>query len=548
MPYIKKERYLGKSTEARKSQLKNLEKGRGKQLIKTKDDRPSRLDPFSPIYKNNPCQFLEDHFYIPETMQPVVLEKWQKEEIFKPLFKINPKTGLRQHNLAVVSMPKKNGKSCLAAMVTLFFMFQDEPFGEIILTANSKDQTSWIVFDKLKKSILMNPYIFKEVEVGDEVLKVKKTGTVVRIIAPNYKTAAGANPTLVVFDELWAFELDAARKFWDELVTVPTRKQPLCLVVSYAGYDEDSLLYELWQKGQRKDKPKNYFFYWIHENKASWITKRYLEEQRNRPGMKANTYLRLHENRWISFESNFIDIELWDACVHREHHPLLSDKSKRLFVGVDIGLQKDTTGVAAVYKERNNIYLAAHRCFRPARKKPVKLEDVESYILQLHRNFTIRELRYDPYQFERSAEILRNQGIRLVKFPQTVERLTYMSGNLYDLIKNGNLVLYKDREFREHAQKATSRETLRGSRLVKRKASSKIDLIIALAMACIGAIETPSSYSGKFRVNIGRAKVGKTPSEILSGRPTRDRDLIDKHYREEQPGDFTRTAILDKEQ
>lgn len=511
MPYIKKERYLGKSTEARTAQLNNLQKGRGKQPIKTKDGPSPKLDPFSPIYKNNIYQFLEDHFYIPETRAPVILESWQKKEIFKPLFAVDSRTGLRQFNLALISTPKKNGKSTMAAMIVLYFMFQDEPFGEIVLTANSRDQTSWVVFDKLKKSVLMNPYIFKEVEVSDEVLKVKKTQTVVRIIAPNYKTAAGANPTLVVFDELWGFELDTARKFWDELVTVPTRKQPLCLVVSYAGHDEDSLLYELWEKGKSKSRPDNYFFYWIHENKASWITKKYLREQRRRPGMRPNTYLRLHENRWISYESSFIDINFYDSCVQKDHRPLLPDRSKRLFVGVDIGLRKDTTGIVAVYKQEDRIYLAAHRCWKPTLKRPVKLGEIEAYIEMLNTNFNIEQVRYDPSQFERSAEILRGQGIKLERFDQTPKRLTYMSMNLYSLLKEGNIVLYKDKELRSHVEAATVKETEGGWRIVKKKSTSKIDLCIALAMACVGAIEAPSYSGERMRVILGeRRESGKS--------------------------------------
>jgi len=530
MPYIKKERYLGKSTEARKAQLNNLQKGRGKQLIKTKGQSP-KLDPFSPVYKNNISQFLEDHFYIPETRAPVKLEKWQKREIFEPLFKMDPGTGLRQHSLGLVSTPKKNGKSTVAAMVALYFMFQDEPFGEIVLTANSRDQTSWVVFDKLRKSVLMNPYVFREVEVSDDVLKVKKTGTVVRIVAPNYKTAAGANPSLVIFDELWGFELDTARKFWDELVTVPTRKQPLCLVVSYAGHDEDSLLYELWEKGQARDKPKNYFFYWIHENKASWITRKYLREQRRRPGMRPNTYLRLHENRWISYESSFIDMNFFDSCVQDDHRPLLADKSKRLFVGVDIGLRKDTTGICAVYKQENRIYLAAHRCWKPTLKKPVKLGEVEAYISMLNENHHIEQVRYDPSQFERSAEILRSQGIKLERFDQTPKRLTYMSQNLYSLIKDGNIVLYKDKQLRSHIETATVKQTDQGWRIVKKKSSSKIDLCIALGMACVGAIEAPS-YTGNFRAILGSTQQHQSvfhyesPDTSRAGGVQSPRDLL----------------------
>ncbi|GAJ23231.1 unnamed protein product, partial [marine sediment metagenome] len=103
--------------------------------------------------------------------------------------------------------------------------------------------------------------------------------SIARVIAPNYKTGSGTNPSLVIWDELWAMELDRERKFWDELTTVPTRKNPLTLVVSYAGFDELSLLYELYKKGLARTD-KEMFFIWSHRNLASWVTKKYLAKQR----------------------------------------------------------------------------------------------------------------------------------------------------------------------------------------------------------------------------------------------------------------------------
>jgi phage terminase large subunit-like protein len=130
-------------------------------------------------------------------------------------------------------------------------------------------------------------------------------------------------------------------------------------------------------------------------------------------------------------------------------------------------------------------------------------ESVEAYIKDLARDYTIKEVRFDPYQFARSSQTLAKLGIRMVEFPQTQDRLTSMSQNLYDLIKGGGLVLYRDRQMRDHAQKATAKETARGWRLTKKKASHKIDLIIALAMAALGATQIKQSRPGRVYVNKG---------------------------------------------
>jgi len=152
----------------------------------------------------------------------------------------------------------------------------------------------------------------------------------------------------------------------------------------------------------------------------------------------------------------------------------------------------------AVTRDESKIKLACHRAWQPSKKTELDLEEsVEAYLKDLAKDYTIREVRFDPYQFARSSQTLAKLGIRMVEFPQTQDRLTSMSQNLYDLVKGGGLVLYRDRQMRDHAQKATAKETVRGWRIVKKKASHKIDLIIALAMAALGATEQKPTKKGK---------------------------------------------------
>ncbi len=495
--YRSADSYQSQDSVKKQHSRANLGKRWGKKAIEAKIEE--KADPFSPVYRDNIIGFLQDHYYIPETKAPVKLEDWQKERIFEPLFELDPGTGLRRYSLGLIGLPKKNSKSTMAAMIGNYFLFQDEEFGEIILTANSKDQSSWIIFDKLKKSLLMNREEFKHVKILDDAVEVKRTGTVARIVAPNYRTASGTNPSLTLYDELWAFELDTARKFWDELTQSPARRQPLALVFSYAGFEEDSLLYELYKKGLEGKDPKM-FFLWEHKNLASWVTKDYLKTQRKR--LRPNTYLRLHENRWTSGEEAFIDLDLWDRCVDKKHRPALPNKETSLVIGIDIGISHDCSAVVALARDEDKIKLACHRAWQPSKKKKIDLEaSVEGYIKELAKDYTVKEVRFDPYQFHRSATTLAKEGLNMVEFPQTTDRLTAMSQNLYDLIKGGNLVLYKDREMRSHAEKATAKETPRGWRIVKKKASHKIDLIIALGMAALAATKMESSTFDIFIIN-----------------------------------------------
>jgi phage terminase large subunit-like protein len=332
----------------------------------------------------------------------------------------------------------------------------------------------------------MNKRQLKEVKIYEDVIEVKKTGTIARVIAPNYKTGSGTNPSLVVWDELWAMELERERKFWDELTTVPTRKNPLTLVVSYAGFDELSLLYELYKKGLKKSD-KEMFFIWSHRNLASWVTKKYLDKQRER--LRPNTFLRLHECRWTSSESAFVSAEQWDNCIDNNLRPILPGFKGQLSVGIDIGYSHDSSSVVGVYREGDRVILGCHKCWIPTKKNPIDIEEtVEKYLIELHKNFNVDSFNYDPYQFHRSGISLAKEGLKMCEYPQTTDRLVECGENLYSLIKGRNLVVYEDREIRDHILKAIAKESTRGFRLVKSKQSERIDLSISLAMASLKAI------------------------------------------------------------
>ncbi len=501
--YRKRDSFISKEPAKRQKQLDNLMQGRQRRASRPLDSnslpQPPR-SPFDKAYKGNIINYLQSHFYIPETKAPVCLEDWQRERIFEPLFSIDPETGLRRYTLGLVGLPKKNGKSQMSAMIANYFLFQGEDYGEIIIASNSREQSSWVVFDKLSKSLRMNPAQLSAVRMTDEFVEVKSTGTVCRIVAPNYKTGSGANPSLVLFDELWGYmdsPGESARRFFDELTTVPTRKEPLTVIVTYAGFDEDSLLFELYQQGLKGDDPKM-FFLWSNDNLASWITPEYLDTQRKR--LRANTYLRLHENRWTAGESQFIDMDLWDSCVGPEHRPLLlrggKDRGIKLVVAVDVGIYHDTAAVVGLYEEAGKVKVGIHRKWQPSKANPLDLEEtIEAYIEELQRCFTVKVVLYDPYQFHRSAVTLAKKGVNMEEFPQTVDRLIAMSQNLYDLIKGGNITLYRDDDLRSHALKCRAKEYPRGWRIVKEKSSHKIDLIIAMAMASLGLVKEPVGLS-----------------------------------------------------
>jgi hypothetical protein len=78
------------------------------------------------------------------------------------------------------------------------------------------------------------------------------------------------------------------------------------------------------------------------------------------------------------------------------------------------------------------------------------------------------------------------------EYPQSVPNLTAIGANLFELIKSGGLVVYPADDLRLAVSRTIALETPRGLRLAKEKTSHKIDVVIALAMAALHAVEQGS--------------------------------------------------------
>lgn len=80
--------------------------------------------------------------------RPFVLEDWQQDDIIRPLFGWKRADGTRRYRRCFVWVPRKNGKTELAAGIALLLLLGDaEPGAEIYSIASDKHQAT-IVFNK----------------------------------------------------------------------------------------------------------------------------------------------------------------------------------------------------------------------------------------------------------------------------------------------------------------------------------------------------------------------------------------------------------------
>jgi phage terminase large subunit-like protein len=223
---------------------------------------------------------------------------------------------------------------------------------------------------------------------------------------------------------------------------------------------------------------------------APWQTEAWREAMR--ATLRPNAYLRLIENRFVGSESTFIPIEWWDRCCSDQVRPLISDRSLPIWVGVDASTKRDSTALCATAwdPEAKKVRLVLHRIWQPSSEEPLDFEaTVEATVLELNERFDVREVRFDPYQMQATAQRLQRAGVPMMEFPQTTGNLTDASSNLYETIKAQGIIAYPDDAIRLAMQRAVAVENSRGWRITKEKTSHKIDVVVALGMAALATVK-----------------------------------------------------------
>jgi len=480
-------------------------------------------------YAHDPVAFIDDLVTMNELGQPFRLLDHQRE-ILRLAFAFDGEGRLPWETI-VYSAPKKSGKTLINALLTLWWAFTQEAPNEILQTANDLEQVQGRQFKAACGLLQHNPALATSAEVTSRQITLSN-GTTILALPSEYAGAAGSNHGLTGWDELWGYTSETSRRLWEELTSVPTRRNSIRFVTTCAGWEgESDLLWDLYKQGVGKEehpdgqgerlhptlpiygnRDARLLISWDHEARMPWQTPAYYAAQRRtlRPG----TYLRLHENRWTTAESVFIEPELWDPCVDPDLSPALVSESA-VFIGVDCGIKNDNASVVAVRWDGEKLALVGHRIWRPSQSNPLDIEaTIETELRDLAQRHHLAAIYCDPFQLHRSITTLQAAGLPIREFPQTVPNTTRMGQVLFDLLNGRNIRLYPSEDLRAQALNTVAIETPRGWRIAKEKASKKIDAIVALSMAAVAALDGHPRTLELQMITLGERRTSRSADEI----------------------------------
>lgn len=483
-----------------------------------------------------------------------LLEDWQKEIVAELLGWLRIDNGMRRYRLAYIEVPRKNGKSTLGAGFGDYLLTADnEPGAEVYSAAADKEQAA-IVFREASQMILQCPELNEMCDVQKNAIVVPSTVSSYKVLSADAFTKHGINAHGILFDELHS---QPNRELWDVLTTsVGSRRQPLILAITTAGFDKFSVCYELHQYAKKVrdgiiDDPTTFVRIFAADEKDDWkdpavwakanpnlgvsVKLEFLENECKKaqeiPAYE-NTFKRLFLNIWTEQETRWMPVEHWDAS----DKPLANEddiQGSAAWIGLDLASTSDIAAMVGVVPLDDGTFNLFPRFYIPADKarerskrdrvpytqwideglvfatpgNVIDYDFIRRDIVEWAEKFDVHEVAYDPWSAMQIALQLQHEGLTVVPFRQgfaTMSGPTKQFGAFVSQKKirhGGNPVLRW--MFSNVAVDTDAAGNIKPS---KKKAIEKIDGIVASIMGVGRATLSPdaqgSVYSSRGMVTL----------------------------------------------
>ncbi len=303
--------------------------------------------------------------------QPLKLEAWQRESLIDPIFGTLNSDGSRQYRQVFCGLPRKNGKTTLAAGVGLACLIGDnEPGAEVYSVAGNADQAR-IVWDEAASMVAQSPSMSECTEALKTALYVPDLRASWKPLTKSAKTKHGMNPHCVIGDEVHVW---GDREQYDVMSSaVGARRQPLEFYITTAGVDQNSVCWELWQyalkvaDGTIHDPTFLPVIFAADENDDPWdpatwakanpnlgvsVKLDYLAKraaQASQIATQENAFKQLHLNIWCEASSTWISNETWRAPGMAAPFDEAMLYGRKCFVGLDLAWTRDMSALAYVF-------------------------------------------------------------------------------------------------------------------------------------------------------------------------------------------------------
>ena len=471
---------------------------------------------------------------------------WQ-EQIIRDIFGTLKQNGYRQFNTAYIEIPKKNGKSELAAAVALLLLCGDgEQRAEIYGCAADRNQAK-IVYDVAADMVRFCPALEKRVKILESAKKLiyLPTNSTYQVLSADVANKHGFNTHGVIFDEL---HTQPNRKLYDVMVqgSGDARMQPLYFLITTAGNNTESICYEVHQKAldimsRRKIDPTFYPVIYGAGTDEDWTDPKVwkkanpslgetigldkvqaaCDSAKQNPG-EENSFRQLRLNQWVKQSVRWMPMDKWDACAFPVNPEEL--EGRVCYGGLDLSSTTDLTSFCLVFPPEDEYepYYILPYFWLPEDTLPLRVNRdhvpydlwerqgfiqttegnvvhygfIEKFIEKLGEVYNIREIAFDRWGAVQMVQNLEGMGFTVVPMGQGFASMSPPTKELMKLTLEKKLAHGGHPVLRWNMDNIFIRTDPAGNiKADKAKSTEKIDGAIACIMALDRAIRCGNDTS-----------------------------------------------------
>lgn len=445
--------------------------------------------------------------------------------------------GTRLYRKVYVEVPRKSGKSTLAAAIGLYLAFaDDEPAAQVYFAAADKDQATAaydpcriMAEDAHERGLLQDFLPYRSTK---EIQIPSNPGAKVKALSSDTKKLYGLNLHGLIFDELMA--QGANRVLWDALTTAQgARKQPLIFAITTAGWDKQSIAYEHREQTRRVHEGKGtapHFLGVVYslDEEADWTLpesalaaqpsmgwtvepdyyERAVAEALEQPSAQ-NAVRTLYFCQWVGQADRIIPMEDWDSDDCRKA-PAMQGPA---WAGLDLASTTDLTALVLAFNGPDGTVDYVPHFFIPkdnmrARSQrdgvdydrwvreglviatPGTVTDygfVKAKVLELARDYDLRTVSYDAWGATQLAQELESEGVNMVPMRQGMASLAAPTKEFLRLIVARKVRHGGHPTLRWNADNMAGEQNAAGDvKPAKNRSAGRIDGVVAAIMATDG--------------------------------------------------------------